>query len=193
MFGLITPEDWYRIPLQPQDRREASVSALIKRQFAGVDDQPVLRRKAEEQLRGTAQAGVEQGGVVLYLSFLEVGGIPLSASLLVSHLQQKFDGLDAVAALAGSGEVGLVTLPAAGRAARLLRRQRTKQSRKLGSEFEDTVVEYFVPVPDRDEVLMLTFSTPLEPIADAMVGLFDAVAETLRWQRPDEETKGEQE
>ncbi|MEU6257712.1 hypothetical protein [Streptomyces sp. NPDC047043] len=193
VFGLITPEDWYRIALQPQDRREASVSALIKRQFAGLDDQPVLRRKAEEQLRGTAQAGVEQGGVVLYLSFLEVGGIPLSASLLVSHLQQKFDGLDAVAALAGSGEVGLVTLPAAGRAARLLRRQRTKQSRKLGSEFEDTVVEYFVPVPDRDEVLMLTFSTPLEPIADAMVGLFDAVAETLRWQRPDEETKGEQE
>ena len=192
VFGLITPEDWYRIPLQPQDRREASVSALIKRQFAGVDDQPVLRRKAEEQLRGTAQAGVEQGGVVLYLSFLEVGGIPLSASLLVSHLQQKFDGLDAVAALAGSGEVGLVTLPAAGRAARLLRRQRTKQSRKLGSEFEDTVVEYFVPVPDRDEVLMLTFSTPLEPIADAMVGLFDAVAETLCWQRPDEETNGEQ-
>jgi hypothetical protein len=192
VFGLITPEDWYRIPLQPPERREASVSALIKRQFAGVDDQPVLRRKAEAQLRDTAQAGVDQGGVVLYLSFLEAGGIPLSASLLVSRLHQRFDGLDAVAALAGSGEVGLVTLPAAGRAARLLRRERTKQSRKLGSEFADTVVEYFVPVPDRDEVLMLTFSTPLEPIADAMVGLFDAVAETLRWQRPDEETKGEQ-
>ncbi|WP_324784247.1 hypothetical protein [Streptomyces sp. H51] len=168
------------------------MNALIKRQFAGVDDQPVLRRKAEEHLRGTAQAGVEQGGVVLYLSFLEVGGIPLSASLLVSHLRQKFDSLDAVGALAGSGEVGMVTLPAAGRAARLLRRQRTKQSRKLGSEFADTVVEYFVPVPDRDEVLMLTFSTPLEPIADAMVGLFDAVAGTLRW-RHREETKEEQE
>jgi hypothetical protein len=193
VFGLITPGDWYRIPLRPRERREASMSALIKRQFAGVDDQPILRRKAEEQLRGTAEAGVEQGGVVLYLSFLEAGGIPLSASLLVSHLHRKFDSLDAVAALAGTGEVGVVTLPEAGRAARLLRRQRTKQARKLGSEFEDTVVEYFVPVPDRDEVLMLTFSTPLEPIADAMVGLFDAVAETLRWQRPSEETKGERE
>lgn len=193
VFGLITPGDWYRIPLRPRERREASMSALIKRQFAGVDDQPILRRKAEEQLRGTAEAGVEQGGVVLYLSFLEAGGIPLSASLLVSRLHRKFDSLDAVAALAGTGEVGVVTLPEAGRAARLLRRQRTKQARKLGSEFEDTVVEYFVPVPDRDEVLMLTFSTPLEPIADAMVGLFDAVAETLRWQRPGEETKGERE
>lgn len=52
VFGLITPEDWFRIPLVPEEQREASVSALIKRQFAGVDDQPVLRRRAEEQLRG---------------------------------------------------------------------------------------------------------------------------------------------
>jgi hypothetical protein len=192
VFGLITPEDWYRIPLLPADRREASVSALVKRQFAGVDDQPVLRRKAEEQLLGTAEAAVGQGGVVLYLSFLEAGGIPLSASLLVSRLYERFDGLDAVAALAGSGEVTLETLPAVGRAARLRRQERTKQSRKLGSEFEDTVVEYFVPVPDRDEVLMLTFSTPLEPIADAMVELFDAVAGTLRWQHRQEERTGEE-
>ncbi len=192
VFGLITPEDWFRIPLLPADRREASVSALIQRQFAGVDDQPVLRRKAEEQLLGTAEAAAEQGGVVLYLSFLEAGGIPLSASLLISRLYERFDGLDAVAALAGSGEVTLETLPAVGRVARVLRRERTKQSRKLGSEFEDTVVEYFVPLPDRDEVLMLTFSTPLEPIADAMVELFDAVAATLRWQHRDEERTGEE-
>ncbi|MEU0968431.1 hypothetical protein ABZ357_24435 [Streptomyces sp. NPDC005917] len=191
-FGLITPDDWYRIPLQPPDRREASISALIRRQFAGVDDQPVLRRKAEDQLRSAAEAGVERGGLVLYLSFLEAGGIPLSASLLVSHLHEKFDSLDAVAALSGSGEVEPVTLPAAGRAARLLRRDRTKESRRLGSEFQDTIVEYFIPVPDRDDVLMLTFSTPLEPIADAVVELFDAVAATLRWRHRGEETTGAQ-
>ncbi|MFG2953583.1 hypothetical protein ACGF5O_07630 [Streptomyces sp. NPDC048291] len=191
-FGLITPEDWYRIPLQPSDRREASISALIRRQFAGVDDQPVLRRKAEDQLRGAAEAGAERGGVALYLSFLEAGGIPLSASLLVSLLDQRFDSLDAVAALSGSGEVEPVTLPAAGRAARLLRRERTKESRRLGSEFQDTIVEYFVPVLDRDHVLMLTFSTPLEPIADAMVELFDAVAATLRWRHAGDEMTGVQ-
>ncbi|MGW0597492.1 hypothetical protein ACWD11_10140 [Streptomyces sp. NPDC002776] len=183
VFGLVTPEDWYRIPLRPRERMEASVAALVKRQFAGVDDQPVLRRKAGEQLLGAADAGIEQGGVVLYLSFLQAGGIPLSASLLVCRIFEKFDSLDAVVALAGSGEVEPVELPAAGPAARLLRRERPKQSRKLGTEFEDTIVEYFVPVPERDEVLLLTFSTPLEPIAEAMVGLFDAVAGTLRWHQ----------
>ncbi|MFE7069848.1 hypothetical protein ACFU96_07150 [Streptomyces sp. NPDC057620] len=183
VFGLITPEDWYRIPLQPEDRREASVSALVKRQFAGVDDQPALRRQAQEQLLGAAEAGVEQGGVVLYLSFLEAAGIPLSASLLISRLQRRFDALDTVSALSDKGETSQVRLPAAGRAVRRRRTERTREARRLGSEFEDTVVEYFVPVPDRDEVLMLTFSTPLEPIADAMAELFDAVASTLRWQK----------
>ncbi|MFD3313001.1 hypothetical protein [Streptomyces sp. NPDC058694] len=189
VFGLITPEDWFRIPLLPEEQREASVSALIKRQFAGVDDQPVLRRQAEEQLLGAAEAGVEQGGVVLYLSFLEAAGIPLSASLLISRIHQRFDGLDVVSAIRDKGESALVRLPAAGRAARRRRSERTRESRRLGTEFADTIVEYFVPVPDRDEVLMLTFSTPLEPIADSMVELFDAVAGTLRWQKSAQATQ----
>ncbi|WP_413757644.1 hypothetical protein [Streptomyces sp. MMBL 11-3] len=192
VFGLITPEDWYRIPLQPLDRREASVSALIKRQFAGVDDQPVLRRQAEEQLLGAAEAGAGQGGVVLYLSFLEAAGIPLSASLLISRLPQRFDSLDVASALSGKGETSRVRLPAAGPAVRRRRTERTREARRLGTEFEDTLVEYFVPVPDRDEVLMLTFSTPLEPIADAMAELFDAVAGTLRWQKKTQEPRGQQ-
>ncbi|MEU4167497.1 hypothetical protein AB0F46_11485 [Streptomyces sp. NPDC026665] len=182
MFGLITPEDWYRIPLQPQGQREASVSALIRRQFAGVDDQPVLRRQAEEHLTGAALAGADRGGVVLYLSFLAAAGIPLSASLLVSRVHERFDSLDVVAALTGKGEVVPVTLPAAGRAARRRRTERSRETKKLGSDFDDTIVEYFVPAPLNDETLMLTFSTPMEPIADAMVELFDAIAGTLRWQ-----------
>ncbi|MEV6196079.1 hypothetical protein AB0M19_27190 [Streptomyces sp. NPDC051920] len=179
---MITPEDWYRIPLQPQEQREASVSALIWRQFAGVDDQPVLRRQAEEHLTGAALAGADRGGVVLYLSFLAAAGIPLSASLLVSRVHERFDSLDVVAALAGQGEVVPVTLPAAGRAARRRRTERSRETKKLGSDFDDTIVEYFVPAPLNDETLMLTFSTPMEPIADAMVELFDAIAGTLRWQ-----------
>jgi hypothetical protein len=30
---------------------------------------------------------------------------------------------------------------------------------------------------------MLSFSTPLDELADAMVGLFDSIAGTLRWLR----------
>ena len=38
-----------------------------------------------------------------------------------------------------------------------------------------------VQVPRAEAILLLTFSTPLVQIADAMVDLFDAVAGSLSW------------
>ena len=181
-FGLLTPADWYRIPLHPATRRESSIKAMVDRQFTGIDNQPILRRKTEDELQGAAEAGAEQGGAALYLSYLDAAGVPLSASLLVSLLPQTHER--ATAALTTHGEATVVDLPAAGRATRRRRTERSKESRKLGSTFPDTIVEYFVPVPGRAELLLLTFSTPLEPLADEMVELFDAVAGTLRWPRP---------
>ncbi|MBC9731498.1 hypothetical protein H8R17_44985 [Streptomyces sp. TRM68367] len=42
-------------------------------------------------------------------------------------------------------------------------------------------VEYHIPVPGALAFMLLTFSTPLEPIADAMAELFDAIANSLTW------------
>lgn len=182
-FALLTPEDWYRIPLRSQEQRTASVRALVDRQFHGLDDQPILRRETEGVLLGVAEAGAESNGVALYLSTQEVLGVPLAASLLVTVVAERFDALQAVGALAveGDGEVALVELPSAGRSARRRRTTESREGRRLGSSLPETVVEYFVPVPGRDEVLLLTFSTPLEPIAEALTALFDSVAATLRW------------
>jgi len=44
-----------------------------------------------------------------------------------------------------------------------------------------TVVDYFLPVPGRTGLLSLSFSTPVEPLADALVLLFDAIAGSFRW------------
>lgn len=43
-------------------------------------------------------------------------------------------------------------------------------------------VDYQLRVPRSDMHLLLTFSTPLVQIADAMVELFDAVAGSLVWK-----------
>jgi hypothetical protein len=45
-----------------------------------------------------------------------------------------------------------------------------------------TKVDYFLPVPGRTGLLTLSFGTPVEPIADAFVLLFVAIAASLRWQ-----------
>ena len=49
-------------------------------------------------------------------------------------------------------------------------------------ELPVTRLDVYVPVPGRPEMLLLSFSTPMDPIADATVTLFDAIAESLCWR-----------
>ena len=46
-----------------------------------------------------------------------------------------------------------------------------------------TTVDFFLPLPGRPGLLVLSFATPVEPLAEALVMLFDAIAESLRWTR----------
>ena len=56
-----------------------------------------------------------------------------------------------------------------------IRRQRTEDA--------VTAVDFLTPVPGRPGLLSLSFGTAAaEPLASALVLLFDAVAESLRWQ-----------
>lgn len=49
-------------------------------------------------------------------------------------------------------------------------------------ELPVTRLDVYVPVPNTSEMLLLSFSTPMDPIADAMVVLFDAIAGSLQWR-----------
>jgi hypothetical protein len=53
--------------------------------------------------------------------------------------------------------------------------------RRLRSEAGVTLVDYFLPMPARTGMLALSFSTPVEPLAEALVMLFDAIAGSVRW------------
>jgi hypothetical protein len=70
----------------------------------------------------------------------------------------------------------VVSLPA-GQAVRVLRRARS------ADESESAILEVFVPVPHYGEWLLLSFATPLGPLAPALTKLFDAICTTLRWDQ----------
>jgi hypothetical protein len=59
-------------------RRDASVEALVARQFRRVDDQPLLRRQLLEELRGVAEAAAAENGRMLAISTAVAGGIPMA-------------------------------------------------------------------------------------------------------------------
>jgi hypothetical protein len=51
-----------------------------------------------------------------------------------------------------------------------------------GHPVEVESVQYFVPLPGSTDLVLLSFSTPNLGLAEPMVELFDAIAESLQWR-----------
>jgi hypothetical protein len=107
------------------------------------------------------------------LSLGQRNGIPLAASCLVSYVEQgdmvPMEQLLAEVARDG-GDVSSVEIT------------RIPAVRRRYMEGPVTMVDYLMPVPRKKGLLTLAFATPLEPLADPLVLLFDAIAESLRWR-----------
>ncbi|MDP8993092.1 MAG: hypothetical protein M3N31_08605 [Actinomycetota bacterium] len=121
-----------------------------------------------------------------------IEGRPVAASLVVSVTPAPEEGDGNLQALVerlrrstgsegGMARVEVVDLPAG--AAVRLRRQMLAEADGAGAEGAVVeTVQYFVPVPATASLLVLTFSTPNLPLAEAFVELFDTMAQTLHWR-----------
>lgn len=186
-YQLLLPDGWFRIDLDPE-RRAGAVDALVERQFKGIDDAPILKQQVREELRGRALEAFRNGGIELYMSLQTAGPLTVPASLLVTLVPEEGPGVpvDELAGyLAERGgpaeyEVTVEELPA-GQSVRTRARTVPAADDPSGNTLPVTSVDYHVPVPGSGAYLMLSFSTPLDPIADAMADLFDAVALSLKW------------
>jgi len=165
-YQLTVPEGWYRVDVRP------GVRDLALAPLAG----PSGGQVREELLRVAAHA-YDNGGLELYISPQAAAGFPLPAALVVTRTAAHSEPRVVVSAkrladdlAADGGEVTVTEYPA-GNAVRVRRRAKV------------TSLDVHFPVPDSGAYLMLSFSTPLDELADAMVGLFDSIAGTLRWLR----------
>lgn len=49
-----------------------------------------------------------------------------------------------------------------------------------------TLVGYLIPLPEPGEVLLLSFSSPVDELAEVFTALFDAVAASPTWRSVDQ-------
>jgi hypothetical protein len=185
-YLLVVPEDWFRIDLAPGDC-EPGIARLVDRQFRGIDNAPHLKHQARGVLLRTAQNAYGNGGVEMYVSLQTAAGFPLSASLVVTLTPPHENDTVIVTperlaqSLSGDGvQVTLTKLPA-GSAVRVCRRTLPRPDGVPAHQSPVTNLDIHIPVPDSGAYLILSFSTPLDPLAEALVGLFDTIAGTLRW------------
>ncbi|MEU8978901.1 hypothetical protein [Streptomyces sp. NPDC048309] len=196
-YNLITPEGWFQIPLNPEER-DRSISALAERQFNGLDNAPLLKSEFMRDLQKKARDSYALGGTELYLSTLTIGPVPLASSLLISvpapdewpsisdvdemseHLADRASQNSSHKA-EGGYELTVVELAVAGRAVRQRRREAADPTAQMGNTLPTTTLTYYVPIPASALWLLMNFSTPVDPLADQIVELFDVVAGTLHW------------
>ncbi|MGY4978924.1 hypothetical protein ACWCYL_17450 [Streptomyces sp. 900105755] len=186
-YRLAVPEGWERIVLDPE-RWAHRIDKVVKRGLRRTKAGPQLEAALAERMREQAEAAHANGGVEMYVMNKLLGQVPVSAGLVVTLLRPApgteagdlGDVARSLAVRATAEDVTLVDLPA-GPAVRHRYLRRPAADDPDGNKLAVTHLDVYLAVPNSDQRLLLSFSTPMEPLADALVGLFDAVARTLQW------------
>jgi hypothetical protein len=75
-YKLVVPDGWFSVELEA-GRLERAVARLVDRQFAGIDNAPHLKAQARQELVARGEAARKSGGVEMFLSLMQVGGLAL--------------------------------------------------------------------------------------------------------------------
>ena len=182
-LNLITPATWWRIPLPDPKARHRSVEALVERQFNSLDEDLQLRRSTSTEIKAAADAAAAASGLELYMSTETIEGVPLGISLVVTYLPWAETSLaELAAAFAENGEeTTIIDLPA-GPALRRRRTARPPEAERLGATDDSVLVDFMLPSPSDDGLMLLSFSSPLLPLAEPLAEMFEAVACTATWE-----------
>lgn len=210
-YRLVVPTGWVRLPMDPVGMREAARAMLLRAYpDRGRDETARLRHALEGELVAlTRRPGNEYARMLLVLA-QRVQDRPISASCLVSLLPRRVEGEAGLQELAAEGAEGALASVVEdlgdNRGVVVVRDQvvalpegvdveaqgRALAARELGRPVDEPLaappgttrmVEVHLPVPDSDLLLLLSFSTSLVPLFDALTELFLLVASTVQWQR----------
>jgi hypothetical protein len=179
-FEITLPDDWMILDGGFADA--AFVSASLRSRFGDMADDTVHRLARFVSQR--VKLALDSGAVYMAASSHLTTEFPVVATLValvVARTPEQSDlSVEEIREIVGNGKGELHQLDL-GSSIRLRSREDAKSEGFL--EFEVTVdrTQFFVPVPDTTDLLVLDFSTPNLVLADEMSELFDAIASTARW------------
>lgn len=184
-WTLVVPRGWSTLSTDERLRRQ-QVKRLLDRRFSGVsrDEVATVRREITQALEAQLIKAAEAGASQVHVQTQPVRGVPVSASLvvtLVDNLQDISFPATIERVLGGSEGVLQHGPSEAGPFASLRRVRRVQAERAAadGSRPWETVVDHVVEVSSH-ELLVLTFATTTDQVAGPLVMLFDAIAGSLR-------------
>jgi hypothetical protein len=172
-FILLLPPGWIRIPIDGREGARATALATEKVSDLPEPQRSAAREKLARMIKSALREARQGGGIDVLMSLADAQGLPIAASCLVSYVDEGGTPvpLDLLAddLSAEGGDVRLVEI--SGRPAVRYRHVDPPVTR----------LDYLMTLPGKPGLLTFAYSTPVEPLADALVGLFDAMMESLRW------------
>lgn len=181
---LRLPGRWFALDLSHPDATEQSLRQIAREAVGTADDRAVERAKVRDDLRAAAEVGVLGEARSLLFSTEIAPGTPLPITVAIFEPEKlrmspaigtSSDAVlkvmaEALKQLDSDAYASLVTVKGPGVPA--LRTQFLEPS----AEHEGVtrlVVDYWVPVPESKQVLMVRFSSPLGELEHVLGALFD--------------------
>jgi len=176
---LVLPTSWQVIDLVDPGARRAAVARLVSRQAGRSTGLAPLRAELRAQLERTCATAASAGGLLMAISLMRSGDIPIPASVTIYRapgLRLDEEGMMALRQIGTAEEDWSVATTDRGHVVRRVRAATGAPS--LGAaDVPLLAADYWAEAGD--EVLHLAFSTTMVQIGSAMLEVFDGVAASV--------------
>lgn len=191
------PGTWFRVDLGGEAETEASIRAVVRAAVGTADDRAQLRAELRRDLRSAARAARQAEAVSLMFASEIAAGAPLPVTLVVFAPQglrmSPSLGTSAPAVLGVLAEsLPLLDAAAAATAVQVdgpggpaLRTHRIEAIEPVAETggAERIVADYYVPVPQSKQVVMVRLSSPMGEISNVLLSLFDSLLAATYFRR----------
>ena len=192
-FALSVPDSWFEIDLHP-DTRNASIQELVNQRLREVPELFEHRAAIARALRSAARSAHAAGAVYCGTMVQGLDSMVITATVTVTLVDAPDDknGVETIAQqltpIARSGpdrtwrEVVYAELPEVGRVPRTQGEEDVTMPEGSGW-IRAVLMQTFVPLPGprSTRVAVITCSSPVLPLVDELIDLFDAVTSTFRF------------
>jgi hypothetical protein len=195
---FVLPGEWWHAPLDADlDERARAIAQLVRRQYGRRDDLATVRADHRRRLARALSAAIERGASQYHVALANEGGIAFASTLSEYRLPPIF-GDDATPAVladrvvaamrAGDEPEPWLAFEAAGGVAfakgdSIVLRRVTRSIADAADETstESLTADYWITVPRRAEVVLVSMSTVLLQLEPIMLELFDRIVAAAEW------------
>lgn len=187
------PGKWARIDLSSDSASRASIRRLLESVTNRRDDLATLRAGLRERLQFAADTAREGGAVDMRVAIELVKGIPLPAwaVLFEPHVEsedferlglQELQKVLDIAVKQDGVDTARIDRDRIHAVRHSWRRVTHVAEGQVERDFEIVEADYWLAAANPNRIALLTFSTAFADYEEEMLGLFDAVVGTIRWE-----------